>query len=461
MSRPGWVRILFFTYALAAGMAARADIYEATQAYDQKDYPKAFEMFRELAELGNLEAQEALAVMYVNGEGIKRDNILGYAWASIAIENGGGDPALSIVSQLDPHMTPNARARVGEIKDQFGSEALKKALLPNVLENANYADREPCRMVKPNAGVYPQGAMASGVQGQAYVEFTVMPDGRARNPRVVYAVPAGYFEEVSRVAILKSEFSPARSKEGLVPCTMAVMFRYQMDYAASDYSKLDAFLKDAKSKAEAGDARSEMLYGLLLAGLPQLKKTRSDAMPWFVKSAQAGMPTAQFLVGMSAMQGWGCHCEEPKGMVWLYKAAAADQTDAQVAIANYLLRGKPSAEDVAKARTWLERAVAHDSRDGKFYLAALLAAAPDPASRDPKRSLDLLKSVMKDMDQDPTSFEIRAAASAALGKFKDAKKDQTKALSMATNLGWDLTPQKARLAQYESNQAFSGDLFAF
>jgi len=334
-------------------------------------------------------------------------------------------------------------------------------LLPNILENANYADREPCHMVKPNAGVYPQGAVENGVQGQAYVEFTVMPDGRARNPRVVYAVPTGYFEEASRVAILKSEFSPARTKEALVPCTMAVMFRYQMDYAASDYNKLEAFLKEAKEKAGAGDPRSEMLYGLLLAGLPQLKKTRSDAMPWFVKSAQAGVPTAQFLVGMSAMQGWGCHCEEPKGMVWLHKAAAADQSDAQVAIANYLLRGNPAAEDVAKARTWLERAVAHDSRDGKFYLAALLAAAPDAASRDPKRSLELLKTVMRDMDQDPTSFEIRAAANAALGKFKDAQKDEAKALNMATKLGWDLAPQKARLARYESNQAFSGDLFAF
>src|SRR5689334_3171511 len=249
MSGPGWVRTLFFTLALLAGMAARADIYEATQAYDQKNFPKAFELFRELAELGNLEAQEALAVMYVNGEGTKRDNILGYAWASIAIDNGGGEPALGIVSQLDPHMTPKARASVDEIKSRFGGEALKKALLPNILENANYADREPCHMVKPNAGVYPQGAVESGVQGQAYVEFTVMPDGRARNPRVVYAVPAGYFEEVTRVAILKTEFSPARDKQGgLVPCTMAVMFRYTMDIDASEYSKLDSYVKDAKTK---------------------------------------------------------------------------------------------------------------------------------------------------------------------------------------------------------------------
>jgi TPR repeat protein len=437
MRRRAGACALFFAISLLTGVAARADLYEAAKAYEAKDFALAFDLYRQLAEIGNVEAQETIAVMYVNGEGVKRDNMLGYAWASIAIDNGGGESARGIVSQLEPHMTPKARARVDEVREKFGKDALKKALLPNIFANANYVDREPCRMTKGYAAIYPHEAVEKGVQGQAYVELTVMPDGRARNPRVVYAVPAGYFEEAARAA-------------------------RQMDYGKSDYSKLDSFVDNAKKQAEAGDPRSQMLYGLLLAGLPQLKKTRSDAMPWFVKSAQAGMPTAQYLVGVSAMQGWGCECEEPKGMAWLYKAAGADQSDAQVAIANYLLRGKqPTAEDATKARTWLERAVAHENRDAKFYLAALLAAGPDESARDPKRSLELLKSVMRDMDQDPTSFEIRAAANASLGNFDNAKKDQAKALKMAKSLGWDLASPEARLRDYENNRPFTGDLFAF
>jgi tetratricopeptide (TPR) repeat protein len=148
-------------------------------------------------------------------------------------------------------------------------------------------------------------------------------------------------------------------------------------------------------------------------------------------------------------------------MAWLYKAAGADQSDAQVAIANYLLRGKqPTPEDAAKARMWLERAVTHGNRDAKFYLAALLAASPDEPSRDPRRALELLKTVMRDVDQDPTSFEIRAAANASLGNFDNAKKDQAKALRMARTLGWDLASAEARLREYESNRPFTGDLFA-
>jgi hypothetical protein len=43
------------------------------------------------------------------------------------------------------------------------------------------------------------------------------------------ARPALFFDEAARRAVLKSEFSPARSKKGgLVPCTMGVMMRYVM-----------------------------------------------------------------------------------------------------------------------------------------------------------------------------------------------------------------------------------------
>ena len=108
----------------------------------------------------------------------------------------------------------------------------------------------------------------------------------------------------------------------------------------------------------------------------------------------------------------------------MHKAAAADQADAQVMLANYLLRGEPGAEDIAKALTWLERAVASGNRDAKFYLAALLAAGVDPARRDPARALAVLKEVMRDLDDDPTAFEIRAAAYAMLGATPSARPAQ-------------------------------------
>jgi TonB family protein len=453
----------FALVSVLAAPAAQADLYAAVQAYRNNEFEKSFELFRELAELGQLEAQENLAVMYVNGEGVKRDNIAGYAWAKIALENGGGEAVKGIIEQLDPHMNDATRRRVETITSQFGKEALEQRLMPKVLPGTNFATQTtPCRISKQAANVYPQGAVNSGIQGHVYMEFTVMPDGRARNPRVVYAVPVNVFEESSRRLILRSEFTPATEKGVPVPCTTSIMVSYKVAGAnASDYDNLQRLMKRTQKEAEAGDARAQMLYGLLISGLPQVRRPRGDAMPYFVRAAQAGLPTAQFMVGYSSILGWGCECSEPKGLVWLHKAAAADQSDAQVMLANYILRGEPTTEESVKAMTWLERAVASGNRDGKFYLAALLAAGVDAGRRDPKRALTVLKDVMRDVDDDPTAFEIRAAAHAMLGDFEEALKDQRRALKMAEKLGWETASQQQRLAQYTSGRTWAGDLFAF
>jgi uncharacterized protein len=459
-------KLLFIQFialaGLLAGPVARADLYSAAQAYDNKEFEKAFALYRELAELGQREAQENLAIMYVNGEGVPRDNIAGYAWAVIAIENGGGEAAKGIVQQLDPHMNEKARKRVTEITSQFDRAALEQKLMPKVFPGANFVDQTPCKLLKAAALHYPTGAKHSGIQGQVYMEYTVMPDGRARNPRVVYAVPTETFDAAARQVILRSEFTPATQKGVPVPCTSSIMISYKMQgVTASDYSELQSFLKKKQKEAEAGDARAQMVYGLLISGLPQVRKPRGDAMPYFVRAAQAGLPTAQFIVGYSSMIGWGCECSEPKGMIWLQKAASADQSDAQVMLASYILRGEPTKEDISKALTWLERAVKSGNRDGKFYLAGLLAAGVDPDYRNPQRAHEVLRDVMRDVDDDPTAFEIRAAAHAMQGKFEDAQKDQRKALKMAKDLGWETASQEARLNHYVAGKTWTGDLFAF
>jgi tetratricopeptide (TPR) repeat protein len=115
---------------------------------------------------------------------------------------------------------------------------------------------------------------------------------------------------------------------------------------------------------------------------------------------------------------------------------------------------------VSKGAAWFERASSR-SLDARFYLSALLASNPDATLRNPQRALDLVKQGLESYDVNPIAFEIRAAAHANLGNFAEAQKNQTKAVGMAKNLGWDTVPQKARLAGYKANQAWTGDLFAF
>ena len=437
---------------------AAADLLSAQTAYHKGDFAKAFQEFRELAQIGQPLAQFNLAVMYARGEGVRQSEIYSYAWASLAAENGL-EKAKSLADRLRPNLAPGSENIVADIKAQFGNAQLDARLNPKVIEGAEQEDRARCQPVHAYVPPYPAEAVSRGIQGQVYTEFSLMPDGRSRNPRIIYAIPAGQFEPTVRNALLHSEFAPAPAAGHPIQCTM--FYRFTNGLTTDDYPKLQWLVKDTLAHAESGDPGAQMLYGMLLVGLPQLNAERSRALPWFLKSAQAGVPSAQYQVGFSLLKGWGCDCEENKGLDWLRRAAQSGQPDAEVTLAMYALKGNPDEERLKQARLWLEQAAASGSHDGKLYLAAMLANTPQTQGGDPKRALTLLEEVFRGVKDDPTAFEIRAAAQASSGDFKSAAQSETKAMTMARYLKWDLTPLNERLARYTAGEPWRGRLLDF
>jgi TPR repeat protein len=162
-------------------------------------------------------------------------------------------------------------------------------------------------------------------------------------------------------------------------------------------------------KAAAGDPQAQMLYGMMIAGLPQLKRTYDQALPWFLRAAQAGAPNAQYQVGTGLLQGRGCQCDTGKGEIWLQKAAQADQPDTQVSLAEYMLKGEPTQESVNGAVVWLERGAKQGNAAAKLLLSGILAATPIREIRDPPRALTLADSLEHDYKIDPSFWEIRGS----------------------------------------------------
>jgi TonB family protein len=451
---------------LLAPPVARADLYAAEAAAGAKDFPRAFELFRELAELGHTRAQENLAVMYVNGEGVKRDNVLGYAWAALAKEGGGGEAAAGIIAQLDPHMNAAARARVAELQAQFGKAALQERLLPKPYVPGTVGKR-PCGMrsvVDPNA-FYPVQAKRQEISGTVLVEARVAPDGRARNVRALYSLPAGVFDEAGRRVALANTYSPPVENGVAVACTIRFKVNFSIRYESGRTAALTVqpeILSDIRSNAEAGDPRSQLNYGLALETRSELNIDKERPADWYLKAAQGGIPTAQFLVGRQLIIAAeaGLETDDRKGLTWLQMAADAGQVDAQTVLASYLLR-KNTADAPMRAQALLDQAAASGHRDGKFYLAGLLATGPDATRRDPRRALELLEQVKSELDYDPMFFEVRAAANAQLGDFAKAQEDQKLALQKAKKLGWNTKDQQARLESYAASKPWTGNLFAF
>jgi uncharacterized protein len=443
---------------------ARADLYAAESASQAKDYGRAFELFRELAELGHAGAQENLAVMYVNGEGVKRDNVLGYAWAVLAKEGGGGEAASGIIAQLDPNMNAATRVRVAELQSQFGKAALQERLLPKTYAQGVVGKRRcAMRSVADPLAFYPADARRRGTSGTVLVEAKVAPDGRARNVRAIYSVPAGVFDEAGRRVALSSGYTPPVENGVTLTCTIRfkVNFSIREGGGAIASAEQQKILAEAKTKAEAGDPASQLTYGLILEMRAGMSAENDRPIDWFVKAAQAGVPTAQYLLGrhlLVAADG-GLEADDSKAMTWLQLAANAGQADAQTLLANRLLTTNYVAA-AGKAQDLLDKAAASGHRDGSFYLAGLLATGPDAARRDPRRALELLEQVKGELDFDPSFHEIRAAANAMLGDFEEAQRDQKSALQRAKKLGWDTRDQETRLASYEAAKTWEGNLFA-
>lgn len=446
---------------LLSATSARADLYSAGVAYKKGDFAAAFQQFKELAELGQPHAQLDLAIMYARGEGVARNNTVAHAWASLAGQNGearGTDLAASLESDL----TPNSLRLSSDIQGQYGQTKLNERLLPRVLQGKEYEDRDPPRVSSPFIPEYPSDAQQRGIQGQVYVEFLVAPDGRARMPRILYAVPPSHFESAVRDSVMRSQFLPARLNGQPVSSSFSTLYNFQIQgLSIYDYSELERRVSDAKVKAEAGDPSAQMLYGMMIAGLPQLKKTYDQALPWFLKAAQAGSPYAQFQVGTGLLRGRGCQCDNNKGEIWLEKAAQADQPDAQVSLAEYLLRDKPSADSLAGAMVWLDRAVKQGNSPAKLRLSAILAANPSADIRDPSRALALSDNLQHDYKKDPSLLEIRAAAYASRGDYGAAIKAESQALVEATRLGWNVQSLQQRASAYASHQPWYGDLLEF
>lgn len=446
-------------------IAVRADLYSANSAAQRQDYPRAFELYRELAELGHGESQEMLAVMYVNGEGTSRDNVLGYAWAAIALENGGGEAARGIITQLEPHMKEAARKRVADVQSQFGKAALEDRLLPKPFVEGT-SIKNPCRLRSPGNPdtFFPLDAKLKQISGTVLVEATVAPDGRARDPRVWYSMPEKIFDEAGRQLALSNRYWPPVVNGVGIPCVVRFRVRFQLNGPGDGGSAAQKrALADEKAKAVAGDPRAQLMYGMLLELRTDMNVDQDDPVSWFVKAAQGGLASAQYLVGMHSLSraAQGIEPNDSKGLFWLQLAADAGQVEARAALANYLLRNNPDAGALDKAVRLLESAAAAGNRDGKFHLAAVLATSPEGARRDARRALDLLAQIESEMDFDPYFFEVRAAAQAMLGNFAEAQEAQKRALREARRFDWNSKDAEARLAGYAESKPWTGNLFTF
>lgn len=473
--------LLFFLLVMLVDMRpAQADLYTATTAFKQRNYAQAFPRFLALARLGQPMAQLAVAYMYASGLGTARSRIDGYAWARLAAQNGAAK-GLTLAKELEPALAlaPGSRKVAAWVTAPYTPAALERTLLPVLLQpntrsNASRSHprnvaskrggtRSParCRPQRFDTNIYPLEADLGGMQGRFVLQYTLMPDGTARNPRVVFGLQAPQFDEAARAGVLMAKFAHAPGTHPL-QCTMALEF-LERQYSTDDYPGLEEKLWVLYHSAKRGNPQAETNYGTLLAGLPQVFRERNPRfLPWLLKGAQGGDALAQYEVAVCLESAFGgCKPDEAKALRWLHLAAAQNQPDAELDLAVRALHGAPDPADLIAARGWLEQAAAQGNAAADSYLAALLATSPQAAARDPARALRLERKAYEHVAIDPTGYEIRAAAYAAEGQFARAVQLERRAIRKARQLDWDVSPLEKRLQRYRSHQPWLDNLLSY
>jgi TPR repeat protein len=96
---------------------------DAALAYDRKDYPKAFALYRHAACAGDKTSQSILGRMYLLGQAPTADDLTGYAWIKLSAEFSFAE-FTSLARKLEAALTPEIRqqgnARADALRRLYG-----------------------------------------------------------------------------------------------------------------------------------------------------------------------------------------------------------------------------------------------------------------------------------------------------------------------------------------------------
>lgn len=444
------------TVALSLGAAAHADFQAALADYKAGHYEAAHRQFLALAELGDCASQFNLGAMALKGEGGAQDVGRGAGWLRAAAGNGCQQLVGNRLAGLDSRLDAEQSHLAAGIVARYGRDALREQGIvdPELICRAE----TPARVIDSPAPEVAPTADASHV-AIVITELTIGVDGRARDPEILLAVPEKGFAAAAVESWLNSRFTPA--SRGGAPAESRLQAKLVFGVqGGKGLAELDA-LRAARQRAEAGDPAAAYTTGLMATLDGSLGIPADRGLALLLSAARDGEPRAQYWVGTQLRAASACHARA-NGSVWLKHAADGGSAAARLMQAGDLLDGAPSAAEAGQARSLLEQASASDSFYVAKHVAALLAASPLEAVRDPETALKVaLRLAAGEIQSDPQMFETLAAAYAATGDFRNAAANERIAIRKAEALSWNAGAMRERLAAYRAARPWRGDLLAW
>ncbi|MGA9421789.1 MAG: hypothetical protein WBW61_05450 [Rhodanobacteraceae bacterium] len=143
--------------------AYRDRLLNAAKAYDRGDYDHAFKLIRRNACAGDKSSQAALGKMYLLGQGVERNDLIGYAWLKTAGEYQFMKTR-AVARKLHQAMTPKQRevadAKAHELLRLYGMRASGMSCETRASQGGHITDM-----------VYCQPRSAGSIADSAHIEL--------------------------------------------------------------------------------------------------------------------------------------------------------------------------------------------------------------------------------------------------------------------------------------------------
>lgn len=447
--------------ALGASTAVRADFPSAMKDFNEGRYDAAREEFLMLAALGDGASQFNLGAMAMQGQGVPKDLAAAVGWLEAASDNGSSRLAPEKLADLRSRLNDEQRKAADDILRHYGRTGLQETALPIPGVNAHCPDVVAPKLSRPpraDAEYYPRNGRLADQNGFVMLQLTVGIDGVPHDPEVLMSVPSPDFAAKAVDIWMTSRWTAATQADAAVEYKVTVKAQFLMIGGGVLWDV--PALKAIRTTALTGDPTAQYQIGLAATLDSSLGIPGSQAYALLVSAAQGGQPRAQYWAANRFMNLSGCSTGQKKDL-WLRAAARGGDGAAQLALARDLLRGQPSAEQLAQARALLEQAAQSPEFYVEKHVAALMAASPLAALRDPGLAKTVAERLMKSpIDSDPQAYEAAAAAYAANREFWEAAAKEQTAIKKATLLQWNTALMQERLSLYHHSRPWTGDLFA-
>ncbi len=302
---------------------------------------------------------------------------------------------------------------------------------------------------------YPQKALKKSGRGWVELSYNIYPDGSVQDINIMEQYPHKLFAPSAIEYISKQKFDFFKGDKKIIPKNeIYTTFRvkYGMYGIATLSTKTKNNIQKVLKSALSGSLQAqyqytELYFTLLNGGGGVSGKTINK---WLLRSAQFGIPQAQFRLGRNIYYGIYCQKEKQKGLDWIIRAAQNDMANAQYLAYSILNSENLNNTSQKQKNYWLLEAAKNNSNIGQIRYAKLVASNPNVNHDDLEFALTLLNKYAIAIAKTADWYQTKALLLLKLNSYAEAQSAINMALKLAKKSHWDLSKleeQKVEITQ--------------